>query len=562
MKTDLLVIGSGVAATALISKILFHQPTASILVLEAGGKIKMRDFALYQNFLITGKLPFDSQNIYDSTYDMPYPDRDKPGENSFEGDTQIPLNGSRAFMYGGSTAHWGGWSFRLKEEDFSLRTNLEHAGVNAGDTIDWPFGYEELEAYYGQAEEFIGVSGDSDDTTTPRTSPYPFRAFPYTLEDSLFIDAFNKFPHPVRFSHLPIARYGDTRSNSSHGPCHTTGLCKYCPFGARFVAANNMDDLVLSGRFPNLRVQTHSIVQKIDMESKSRAAGVTYFDCQKGVEATVLAETIVVASGAIEAPKLLQRSVCAEWKMGIGNDHDLVGRHLISHPYFFFKAQLAKNDKYLQPEMGFPTLVSRHFDSTAEQAKGKFILVNPPSSPKVNLSRMMSSGKTREEILASIKGNVLVQLQGIIEVFSEKRNRVLNTDKHNRFGLLETEVQFSKSPNFDRRMVDVEDVVKKTFGYMNATNVGVENPISWRADHAACTTRMSKKPEEGVVDPNLRIHGTDNLYVCSNAVFASLGAVNPTLTLTALSLRLGDHLLDNQLYNALSNESARTATAN
>ncbi|NAS63212.1 hypothetical protein CVE36_19035, partial [Pseudomonas syringae pv. actinidiae] len=44
------------------------------------------------------------------------------------------------------------------------------------------------------------------------------------------------------------------------------------------------------------------------------------------------------------------------------------------------------------------------------------------------------------------------------------------------------------------------------------------------------------------VDPHLCIHGTDNVYICSNAVFPSTGAINPTLTLAALSLRLADHL--------------------
>ncbi len=59
--------------------------------------------------------------------------------------------------------------------------------------------------------------------------------------------------------------------------------------------------------------------------------------------------------------------------------------------------------------------------------------------------------------------------------------------------------------------------------------------------HASGTCRMGKSPEIGVVDENLRVHGVDNLYVCSNAVFPSGSAVNPTLTLTALALRLGDH---------------------
>lgn len=54
---------------------------------------------------------------------------------------------------------------------------------------------------------------------------------------------------------------------------------------------------------------------------------------------------------------------------------------------------------------------------------------------------------------------------------------------------------------------------------------------------------MSVNEAEGVVDPDLRVHGVDNLFIISNGVFPNLGAVNPTLTLTALAYRLGEHLV-------------------
>ena len=54
---------------------------------------------------------------------------------------------------------------------------------------------------------------------------------------------------------------------------------------------------------------------------------------------------------------------------------------------------------------------------------------------------------------------------------------------------------------------------------------------------------MAATPEEGVTDSDMQVFGTDNLYVCSNAVFPTCAAVNPTLTLTAMSMRLGDHLI-------------------
>ena len=129
--------------------------------------------------------------------------------------------------YGGSTVHWGGWSFRMKPEDFKLQSNT---GIK--NTIDWPIDYDAFKKYYAQSEQFIGVSGDSCDDVVPRDGvPFPYPPFPYTLEDSLVIEAMEKAK--VRYSHMPIARHGITDSTSSHAPCQTTGTCKYCPFGAR-----------------------------------------------------------------------------------------------------------------------------------------------------------------------------------------------------------------------------------------------------------------------------------------------------------------------------------------
>ncbi len=76
----------------------------------------------------------------------------------------------------------------------------------------------------------------------------------------------------------------------------------------------------------------------------------------------------------------------------------------------------------------------------------------------------------------------------------------------------------------------------------DSTKVATYN--SSRGDHSVSTCRMSKSPTDGVVDQDLKVHDTDNLYVCSNAVFPNGGAVNPTLTLAALTLRLADHLGD------------------
>jgi len=69
---------------------------------------------------------------------------------------------------GGGTLCWWGQCPRFHPSDFELKSRH---GVGR----DWPISYEALETFYCDAEEIIGVSGDSDDTDMyPRSRPYPF----------------------------------------------------------------------------------------------------------------------------------------------------------------------------------------------------------------------------------------------------------------------------------------------------------------------------------------------------------------------------------------------------
>lgn len=60
--------------------------------------------------------------------------------------------------------------------------------------------------------------------------------------------------------------------------------------------------------------------------------------------------------------------------------------------------------------------------------------------------------------------------------------------------------------------------------------------------HQAGTTRMSATPENGVVDPNLAVHGFDDLFVASSSTFVTSGQANSTFMIVAFALRLADHL--------------------
>jgi choline dehydrogenase-like flavoprotein len=53
---------------------------------------------------------------------------------------------------------------------------------------------------------------------------------------------------------------------------------------------------------------------------------------------------------------------------------------------------------------------------------------------------------------------------------------------------------------------------------------------------------MAATPADGVVDPDCRVFGIENLYLAGSSVFTTGSRANPTLTIVALAERLADHL--------------------
>jgi hypothetical protein len=60
--------------------------------------------------------------------------------------------------------------------------------------------------------------------------------------------------------------------------------------------------------------------------------------------------------------------------------------------------------------------------------------------------------------------------------------------------------------------------------------------------HQVGTTRIAATADDGVVDVNLKVWGTSNLYVCSSSVFPTSGQANPTFFLGVFAVRLAHHL--------------------
>jgi choline dehydrogenase-like flavoprotein len=61
--------------------------------------------------------------------------------------------------------------------------------------------------------------------------------------------------------------------------------------------------------------------------------------------------------------------------------------------------------------------------------------------------------------------------------------------------------------------------------------------------HQCGTARMGHDPATSVVDPWCRAHDLENLRIVDASVLPTSGAANPSLTVAALALRVGRHIL-------------------
>ena len=66
--------------------------------------------------------------------------------------------------------------------------------------------------------------------------------------------------------------------------------------------------------------------------------------------------------------------------------------------------------------------------------------------------------------------------------------------------------------------------------------------ISKDGIHQSGTTRIADSPQQGVVDHDLRVWGTENIFVCSSSVFPTSGQANPTFLIGAFAVRLAAYL--------------------
>jgi choline dehydrogenase-like flavoprotein len=119
-------------------------------------------------------------------------------------------------------------------------------------------------------------------------------------------------------------------------------------------------------------------------------------------------------------------------------------------------------------------------------------------------------------------------------------------DPNNRISWEKDTVKISYTENnrtsFDRFKARWAEILKN-IGACEHIALDIKIDIN-NVAHQCGTCRFGTDPKTSVLDLNCRTHDVDNLYVVDSSFYPSSAALNPTLTLLANALRVGDHLLE------------------
>ncbi len=512
--TPICIIGGGVAGLMLAKRLLSFG--WSVLITECGGV----DFEKDIQSLAAG--PSVGQKYYN-------------------------LVDSSLRLLGGTTVIWGGRCAELNPEDFTIRPWVPHSG--------WPINHADLAPYYRETAAIFQVP-TPDDGVQPLLSKAPV---------------------------LRLLHGGDLAVNS----------WSFDDQADRFIA-ERVTDIT---EHPNCRVLLHAAATRLNLSADgSRVHSITV--ANRARSATITAGHVVVATGGIESPRLLLNSDDVV-KTGIGNQHDLAGRFFMEHPH----ARGGRLEGGKQMDLLRALARTHHLPSGRHTALLRLSAQGQERRQSLNTA-MTLGAKPPEHACQALLDRTYSAIKHRLDPYTcnrrlwraTKRAAVAisqSTDPLRpwlmlRAGIRELSmvIRAEQAPNPDSRVLlaretdalgmrraqldwqltgldkhTVQQLVAALDERLATHGLGHAIPaawledtaITWASDPLVCahafggyhhmgTLRMADDPRHGVVDRHCRVHGIANLHVAGSSVFPTSGWANPTYTIVALALRLGDRL--------------------
>jgi len=437
------------------------------------------------------------------------------------------------YFVGGATKMFGAALYRLRKEDFGeLR---HHDGISPA----WPISYDELEPYYARAERMYHVHGlrGRDPTEPPASGPYPCPPVSnepriQQLSDNLTAAGYHPFP-------APCAVMLDEQ-NMAYSTCIR---CQTCDGFPCLVHAKSDAETVAvrpALEFPNVTLLRNAKALKLQTNASGTAVTEVVADVV-GQREVFRGDIVVVSCGAANSAKLLLMSANDKHPRGLANGSDQVGRNYMFHnsqavlavslepnPTIFQKT-IALNDFYFGMD-GF------------EYPMGNIQMIGKSLGPMYRGEKPIETALLPMGLLDNLARHA-VDFWLTTEDLPDPENRVTV----NQAG----DLTLSYTPNNQVARQKLYDKLKSMLGQLGMhphhliprdIYMKTEIPLAGCA-HQVGTCRFGADPKTSVLDVNCKAHELNNLYVVDTSFFVSIGAVNPSLTAIANSIRVSEHLL-------------------
>jgi choline dehydrogenase-like flavoprotein len=260
--------------------------------------------------------------------------------------------------------------------------------------------------------------------------------------------------------------------------------------------------------------------------------------------------------GAIEIARLMLASNDVV-PAGVGNTRDLVGRFFADHPIPRGAATLVLFDGKLAPfyqnNQTIRGAIARAGIFPSEEFRRRHAVMDSSTTIE-NKTELDELGKAAVEATAQALGvdaddATTFSLGCGMEITPDPDRRLTLDTPRDALGMpkLKLHMRIADS-DFARFRLTLKELGRQLL----ASRIGMLrlnqkersqwlDGLDWASHHMG-TTRMDVDPRKGVVDANLKVHGVANLFVAGSSVYPTYSAVNPTLNLLALALRLADHL--------------------
>jgi choline dehydrogenase-like flavoprotein len=506
MQYDIIIIGTGAGGGTIAPQL--SASGKRVLILERGG------------FLPRERENWDTKAVFEEK-------RYLAKETWYDKNDQ-PFEPYTHYWVGGNTKLYGAALLRMREFDFA---EVRHFG---GVSPAWPITYDDLEPYYCRAERMYHVHGERglDPHDPPSSEPYqqkPLAGEPRMQElfDDLTALGYRPFPIP-----LGVRLDASDRTEAPYMPSTFDGY----PDLTEVKSDSHVIGIKPALARANVTLLTRAYVERLNTDRTGGSVAEVVVQ-RDGERLVFRGDMVVLACGAINSAALLLRSADSKHPRGLANSSDQVGRNYMTHQNGCFIAVM---------ETPNPSPFQKHFGLTdfyrkADDSPFPLGLIQLMGKPDAGTLRWLRGDKLPGVSMDDIQRRT-IDFFLTSEDLPDPNNRIsLREDGSIRVSYTHNNIEAYErlQAKLEHMMTEAERRHGRGRPEFLASRLGVSG-----VSHQNGTLRFGHDAKSSVLDINCKAHDLDNLYVVDGSFFPSSGAVNPSLTIMANALRVGDHLLE------------------